>query len=171
MLFGEDLEKLRDPKSADTTLLAYLGDAVYELYVRSAGTAKAGPGMKARDMNRFAVRYVKADSQAEAAKAFLAGAQEAVPDDRGDAGKQEAAAVGVALTPEEAAVVKRARNRTDTPTPRGSSPKAYKLATGLEALIGWLYAKGDEDRLGEICKAAMEVTDSRADEVSKGGTR
>ena len=126
------VEKLSDPAAADTTMLAYLGDAVYELYVRGLSVSRGQK--KARDMNRSSVSVGKADSQAEAAKALMD-----------------------LLTPEEQALMKRARNRTNTPTARGSTPKAYKLATGFEALVGWLYVTGESDRLNEVLEKAVSI--------------
>ena len=130
-----DLSGYTDPRTSDTTMLAYIGDAVYELYVRSFAATEAKPGVHAGELNKYTVAFVKADSQAESAKAIMA---------------------ADVLTEEELSLMKRARNRTSTSAPRGSTPKAYKLATGLEALIGWLYITGERERLNEICSMAME---------------
>ena len=114
---SDELKKmLSDPRNADTTKLAYLGDAVFEVYVRMKSCEECGRHSK--DMNKASVHYVKADSQAEAA-----------------------------------------RNRTNTSHPRGSTEKAYKLATGLEALFGWLYIKGDTERLSAAVAKAMQAVD------------
>lgn len=121
-----------DPKTADTTALAYLGDAVYEIFVRENVIA-SGQVHRAQDMNRMAVRYVRADSQAACAKRMI---------------RENF------FTKEEAALFRRARNRTNTPKPRGSSPAAYKLATGFEAVLGWLYLTGNAARLSEVERQA-----------------
>jgi ribonuclease-3 family protein len=58
------------------------------------------------------------------------------------------------LTAEEADVVRRARNVHQSP-PKNADPADYQKATGLEALIGYLYAAGREERLGELLKKAL----------------
>lgn len=63
--------KTLDPKSADTTALAYMGDAVYEVYIRKF-VVDMGL-VHAQEMNREAVSFVRAEAQARAAKQFLAG--------------------------------------------------------------------------------------------------
>lgn len=126
--------KTLDPKSADTTALAYMGDAVYEVYIRKY-VVNAGI-VHAHEMNREAVSFVRAEAQARVAKQFLA-------EDF--------------LTEEERALLKRARNRTNTSHARGSGYYEYKLATGLEALIGWLYLKGDRERTEAVCAEAMRI--------------
>lgn len=136
IMVPDELKKeLVNPRTADTTRLAYIGDAVYEVYIRMKSCEECGT--KPQNMNRFSVHYVKADSQAIAAKALMA-------DFAGE---------------EELSLMKRARNRTNTSRPRGSTPSAYKLATGFEALIGWLYIKGDTERLTEAVAAAIKAID------------
>ena len=136
----EELRKeLSDIHNADTTKLAYIGDSVYEVFIRLKSAEACG--RRAGDMNRYSVRYVKADSQAAAAKGLM---------------KED----GRFLTDEEAQLFKRARNRTNTSHPRGSTPTEYKLATGFEAVIGWLYVRGDGERLSEIVDEAVRIIDS-----------
>ena len=65
------------------------------------------------------------------------------------------------LSDEEAALVRRARNHTNTSRPRGSTAVAYKWATGFEALLGYLYLKDDRRRLDEVIKKAIEITEKR----------
>ena len=108
--------------------LAYLGDTVYDLYVRSHLVEKGG---RVGKMHRQAIRLVCAHAQAEA----LARIQ----DD---------------LTEEEANVVRRARNVHQSP-PKNADPADYQKATGLEALIGFLYAAGREERLGALLEKAL----------------
>ena len=135
------LDELKDIRNADTTKLAYIGDAVYEVYVRMNSIEACG--RKAVDMNRLSVHYVKADNQARAAKGLLQDSE----------GKSF-------YTEEEVQLFKRARNRTNTSHSRGSTNKEYKLATGFEAVAGWLYITGEVGRLSEIVKEAMRIIDS-----------
>ena len=108
--------------------LAYLGDTVYDLYVRSHLVEKGG---RVGKMHRQAIRLVCAHAQAEALNR--------IQDD---------------LTEEEANVVRRARNVHQSP-PKNADPADYQKATGLEALIGFLYAAGREERLGALLKKAL----------------
>ena len=130
----EDLRsELSNINTADTTKLAYIGDAVYEVFVRLKSAEACG--RHARDMNKYSVHYVRAESQALAAKQLSGGF----------------------YTDDETALFKRARNRTNTAHPRGCTPAEYKLATGFEAVIGWLYICGDSGRLEEIVDKALEI--------------
>ena len=124
-------------KDYDTTTLAYIGDAVYELYIRRhvLGTGSC----RADAMNKRAVRYVCADGQSLAAHSLMSGF----------------------LTEEETALLKRARNHTNTAKPRGTSPMCYKMATGLEALLGFLFIRGDKSRLNEIINECIRVVDGQ----------
>lgn len=108
--------------------LAYLGDTVYDLYVRSHLVEKGG---RVGKMHRQAIRLVCAHAQAEALSR--------IQDE---------------LTEEEANVVRRARNVHQSP-PKNADPADYQKATGLEALIGYLYASGREERLGELLGKAL----------------
>ena len=108
--------------------LAYLGDTVYDLYVRSHLVEQGG---RVGRMHRQAIRLVCARAQAEALNRI-----------------QED------LTEEEAGIVRRARNVHQSP-PKNADPADYQKATGLEALIGFLYATGREERLGELLHKAL----------------
>ncbi|MDY2959812.1 MAG: ribonuclease III domain-containing protein [Hornefia sp.] len=123
-------------KVTDTTALAYIGDAVYEVFIRrhvlESGLSKVDK------MNRKVVRYVCADGQARIAKTLIKGF----------------------LSDDEVKLLKRGRNNTKTPKPRGSSPMDYKMATGFETLIGYLYMRGDTKRLEEVIKESVEIIES-----------
>ena len=105
--------------------LAHVGDAVFELMVRTwlctQGTSTA------KQLHGGTVAYVSAKAQAEAAERILP-----------------------VLSEEEKAVYKRGRNAHANSVPRGSSYEEYHIATGLEALFGHLYLSGKPDRLGEL---------------------
>ena len=108
--------------------LAYLGDSLYDLYVREHLIARGG---KVRALHREAITLVCAHAQSEA----LARVQQA-------------------LTEAEQDVVRRARNAHQNP-PRNADPGEYHHATALEALIGWLYVTGQRDRMNEILEMAL----------------
>lgn len=108
--------------------LAYLGDTVYDLYVRSHLINRGG---RVRDLHRLAVSFVCAHAQAEAL------------------GRIEEL-----LTEDEQAVVRRARNVRQSP-PKNADAAEYHRATALEALIGYLYVTGDGERLGVLLARAL----------------
>ena len=60
------------------------------------------------------------------------------------------------LTESELAVMKRGRNASGATVPKSSSPAEYRKATGVESLFGYLYLKGDEDRINEICSLVLK---------------
>lgn len=107
-------------------VLAYVGDAVYELAVRTALIADRS--RKVNDLHREAVDMVKAESQA----AILRN-------------------IEPQLTETEMTWVKRGRNAKGR-YPRSAVVADYRLSTGLEALLGYLYLIGNETRLTEILR-------------------
>ena len=124
-----DIEKMSG------TTLAYMGDTVYEVYVRQYVLEK--DSVDVNKQNRLAIKFVRAEGQAYAIKKMLPN-----------------------LTEEEQLLVKRARNRKITSKPQNVKPVTYKLATAFEAFIGYLYLSGQKERLEEIVKEAIELIDS-----------
>ena len=108
-------------------VLAYLGDTIYENYVRKYLINK-GIG-NVNDLQKEAIKYVSAVSQAK----YLT--------DMIDNNK---------LLDEELDVVKRARNYKTTSHPKSCDIITYKYATGLEALIGYLELNNNRERIDEI---------------------
>lgn len=119
--------KFEDEKLQGMSVLgfAHVGDAVYELLVRSwlCGNGKT----TSQGLHRETVRYVAAPAQAKAA-----------------------AKLAPALTEEELTVFKRGRNTKVHSVPKNADLSEYHAATGLEALFGWLYLKGQKDRLSQL---------------------
>ena len=130
------MEKL-NPREINTTALAFLGDAVYEVFIRKHVMETGQP--RADKLHRAAVRYVCADGQARALKALM----------REDA-----------LTEEELRLVKRARNHRSGSKARSADAVTYKLATAFEALVGFLHLDGQEARLNEIMESAVKEIES-----------
>lgn len=108
-------------------VLAYMGDTVYEDYIRKYLITK-GIG-NVNDLQTEALKYVSAKSQAK----FLT---EMIDNDK--------------LSEKELDIVKRARNYKTTSHPKSCDIITYKYATGLEALIGYLYLDGNIERVNEI---------------------
>ena len=120
-----------NPREINTTALAFIGDAVYEVFIRKY-VMERGPH-NADMLHRKAVFYVRAEGQAKAVKSLIRDF----------------------LTEEEIAFVKRARNHKSVSKSRSAGPVAYKLATAFEALIGYLYLDGQDERMTEIVKEAV----------------
>lgn len=111
--------------------LAHLGDGVYELLVRTylcANGKATGKGL-----HRAAVELVCAPKQAELSEKILP-----------------------LLTEEESAVFKRGRNANVNSIPAHASRGEYQQATALEALFGWLYLRGEQDRINTLFCTMME---------------
>lgn len=107
--------------------LALVGDGVYELMVRERLLCEAN--RSAGELHRLAVSLVRAEAQAKAMQK-----------------------IEPLLTEEESAVYRRGRNAHTSRT--GSD---YHRATGLETLFGYLYLKGDSDRVQALFSACMEA--------------
>ena len=108
-------------------VLAYMGDTVYEDYIRKYLITKGIANVN--DLQTESLKYVSAVSQAKYLTEMM---------------DKEF------LTNEELDIVKRARNYKTTSHPKSCDIITYKYATGLEALIGYLYLDGNIERVNEI---------------------
>jgi ribonuclease-3 family protein len=124
-LFGTLRALKRKPNEIPPLTLAYIGDAVQELYVRHHLIASGE--VKPQKLQQAAIQYVSAAAQAHAIRMIM---------DQ--------------LTEEEIAVYKRGRNAKTTSISRRADVGQYRQGTGLEALLGYLYLMGRADRLQEI---------------------
>ena len=111
--------------------LAHVGDAVYEVLVRSWLCAQGKATGKG--LHRATVELVCAPKQAELAEKILP-----------------------VLTEEEQAVFNRGRNANVHTIPQHASRALYAQATALEALFGWLYLQGEKERINELFGRMME---------------
>ena len=111
--------------------LAYLGDAVFELMVRTWLCAHGR--VTPKDLHKAAVTYVSAPAQAAAVKKLLP-----------------------VLTKEETVIYKRGRNTRVNSVPANATQEEYHMATGLETLFGYLYLRGEMGRVNELFQALME---------------
>lgn len=111
---------------------AYVGDAVYELYIRErlAETTKYKP----HKLHIEAIKYVKAQAQANILKSL----------------EEE-------LTEDEKEIVKRARNTKNHHLPKNAEVNEYMYSTAFEGLIGYLYLTKKEDRLKEILDKCINI--------------
>lgn len=111
--------------------LAYIGDSVWDLLIRSRLIYR---GRNVHNMHRDATSRVNAGAQAAAL-----------------------ARIASLLTPEEEDIVRRGRNaHARHPAPKNQNPADYQSATGLEALIGFLYLTGQEARALELFRRSQE---------------
>ncbi|WP_123042149.1 Mini-ribonuclease 3 [Cohnella candidum] len=111
-------------------VLAYIGDAVFEVYVRQ--WLIAGPIRKPHELHRAATKFVSAAAQARLLQRWMP-----------------------LLTEEEADIVRRGRNTKSGQPPRNADPGDYRHATALECLIGYLFYRGERDRLEQLIETAF----------------
>lgn len=121
---GEVMEKQR-ANNLSPVVLAFVGDAVYSLYVREKLTFSSD--CKSGELNKLATKEVNAVAQSEFLKNIID-----------------------ILTEEELAIFKRGRNAKKSTKAKHASVSDYNTSTGFEALIGYLYLTGDFDRLNFI---------------------
>lgn len=114
-----------DPEQLSPLTLAFLGDCVYDLFVREMLVCQANRSTKKLHSN--AVEKVKASAQAEASEKILP-----------------------MLSEKELAVFKRGRNAHPHHIPKNGNPRDYHFATAMETLFGYLYLKGEIERLREL---------------------
>ena len=115
--------------------LAHMGDAVYELLVRRELCRRGG--LTAGELHRQTVRMVSASAQAGAARILLP-----------------------LLSEQETAVYRRGRNSHSHAAPHSCTEGEYHMATGLEALFGWLYLREETTRIEELFSQIMEDYDA-----------
>ena len=123
-----DAQVLRDLEPLE---LAHVGDGVYELLVRTHLAGRGGA--RIGQLHRWAVAYVAAPAQAAALERLLP-----------------------CLTEEEQHVVHRGRNAHVHGCPAGCTVAQYHAATALEALFGWLWLRGDTDRVRALFTIILE---------------
>lgn len=138
-----ELDKI-DPNGYSPLSLAFIGDSVFGMIVKSVITMQAN--CPANQLNSKSVRYVKAVSQAKMYD-YLEGA-------------------GI-LTSQEESIIRRGRNAKSANTAKNASVGDYRKATGLEALIGYLYLKGESDRAVELVHKCMNMLDAGNKEANK----
>lgn len=121
----------QDLRTYSPLTLAYIGDAIFELVVRTVLVERKNA--QAEKLHKAATKIVKAETQALMIEAI----------------KEE-------LTEEELAVYKRGRNAKAVTRAKNATMSEYRRATGFEALMGYLYLKGDIERMIELIHLAVE---------------
>lgn len=120
-----------DPCSYSPLALAYIGDAVYELIIRTKVINHGS--VQVNKMHKASAGLVKAETQARLIKAL----------------EED-------LTAEELAVFKRGRNAKSVTTAKHARMIDYRMATGLEALVGYLYITEQFDRVIELVSLGLD---------------
>lgn len=111
--------------------LAFVGDSVYEAFIRTRLVLSAN--QSAAKLHRAAVHFVRAGAQAQAMQTILP-----------------------TLSEEEADIYKRGRNTHSHTVPKNADVTEYRAATGFEALVGYLYLSGQNDRLNRVMQLAYD---------------
>ncbi|MDF2947659.1 MAG: hypothetical protein K0S51_2338 [Bacillales bacterium] len=130
-----------DVKQLNSLALAYVGDAVLEMYVRHRLIIRGL--IRPNQLHKEATKYVSAKAQA---KILFCMVEDSF------------------LSDEEYAIVKRGRNAKSTTIPKNTDVQTYKNATGYEALIGYLSLIKSEKRLEEIIRYSFLIAENGRDE-------
>ena len=120
-----------DIRAYSPLTLAYIGDCVYDLVIRTVVVERGNE--PANKLHKKTVAYVKAQTQASMIEALLP-----------------------YLTEKEEAVYKRGRNAKSYTSAKNASIGDYRKATGMEALVGYLYLTGQEARIMELIKTGFK---------------
>ena len=123
----------KNPNEYNSLVLAFIGDTLNDLYVRSRLIAEHG-GMNAHKLHESASKRVCAHGQSEALKL-----------------------IEPLLSEQELAAYKRGRNTKSYTVPKNADVGEYRRATGFEALLGWLYVSGKSERLEELLKLVYDA--------------
>lgn len=121
-----------DVRTYSPLSLAFLGDCVFEIIIRTIVVARGN--RQAGSLHKAKSGVVNAKVQSQMVEALMEH-----------------------LTEEERAVYKRGRNAKPHTVAKNASVNDYRKSTGLEALYGYLYLKGEEDRLLELTKLGLEL--------------
>lgn len=123
----------KKPNEYNSLVLAFIGDTLNDLYVRTRLIAEYG-GMSAHRLHESASKRVCAHGQSEAVRL-----------------------IEPLLDNEELAAYKRGRNTKSYTVPKNADVGEYRRATGFEALLGWLYVSGRSERAEELLKLVYDA--------------
>ena len=133
-IFNFEIISERDAKLKNPQVLAFVGDAVYSLYIRNLivlnNSGKSG------ELHKLSTSFVKAKSQSETIEKLLP-----------------------LFTEDENDVFRRGRNYKTQSVAKNSSVQEYHRATGFEAVLGYLYLSGQFERLNQLMKIGVKNED------------
>lgn len=124
---------INEARGLNPLVLAFIGDAIYEVFVRTY-LVDNNRYMSAHKLHVKAVSFVKAHAQNEIMKKI---------EDK--------------LTEEEYSIFKRGRNSKSGTVPKNAQVQEYRVATGFETLIGFLYITEQVDRLNELLEMIIKL--------------
>jgi ribonuclease-3 family protein len=128
----------KQPNELNPLLLAYIGDAVYEIYVRYHLVAKGI--FRPHDLQMEATHFVSAVAQASVFRQ-----------------------IEPELTDNEQTIFKRGRNAKSGSVPKNTKVSEYRYSTGLEALVGYLYLSNEAERLQQLMELILEQIEEERD--------
>lgn len=139
-LYGEILKKFKIKHQNICTYsplaLAYIGDAVYEIVIRSLAVGHGNE--QVNKLHNRSSRLVKAETQSKIIKLLM--------DE---------------LTEDEMQIFKRGRNAHSFSTAKNASAADYHMATGFEAVMGYLYMEGKTKRMFELIERGLEKIEAK----------
>ena len=121
----------KDPAQLNPLVLAYMGDAVYEVYIRQYVISR--PNHRPNHLHREAVKFVSNKAQARALEKLMPH-----------------------LSEEEADIVRRGRNAKSGTIPKNADVLDYRHSTAFECLIGYLYYRQRFERLEQLLELSIE---------------
>ncbi|WP_367924565.1 Mini-ribonuclease 3 [uncultured Ruthenibacterium sp.] len=135
MLFEPQKGDKVDIREQSPLSLAFVGDGVYEVLVRARLVEYTR--LVPNQLHRHAVRFVCARGQYQALKALIP-----------------------LLSEEEASVVRRGKNASKATVAKHATAQEYRASTALEALFGWLYLRGEEERIYQLFDVAWNAIEA-----------
>ena len=129
MLFSEQKPDMR---LINPLTLAFVGDGVYEMLVREE-IVRRYTSLSAKKLHALTVEMVRATAQCRGYEL-----------------------IAPHLTEDETSIFKRGRNSSGITAPKHTSVAQYRVATGLEALFGWLYLSGKSERIRELFQIILD---------------
>ncbi|MBW8382162.1 MAG: Mini-ribonuclease 3 [Youngiibacter sp.] len=133
----------KDAINLNPLTLAFIGDSTFENFVRER-IIRRGTASLPHKLHLEAIRYVKAANQSYIMEVIESG-----------------------LSEEEAYIYKRGRNMKSMTVPKNAKVLDYRRATGFEALIGYLFLIGEEERLMEIMELSAKAIEERQEETKE----
>lgn len=124
--------KEQDIRTYSPLTLAYIGDAIYDLVIRTVVVERAN--RPNGDLHHITVKYVNAGAQARMIEVLQG-----------------------RLTEEEQSVYRRGKNSKPHTMAKNATPADYRKATGFEAVMGYLYLKGETERMLELIRTGIEA--------------
>lgn len=140
--FGLERLSETDRRMLNPLKLAFLGDAVFEVYVRTYLLTHYV--MTPHEMSKKAITYVKASAQAYVIKNLMPYLEE-----------------------DEVTMVKRGRNQKSGSVPKNAALTDYRYATGFESLMGYLYLQGHFERTQWLSLRAIEIIDNGIETIQE----